>query len=219
MQGSFFDPNAARDPVWTQHVFWLLGQPEVILAIVGFVLFLAALLMFKHGLWQKLARNPLACAFVGLGVAVLLWGGVSAWLLGRTGVNSTYHDTYYVVAHFQYALGLAIMPFVFAVVYALFHRIIGVPYRRGLAWAHWLTAGLGIILLALPQHLLSSPAREDVFKSVDAIVRDLEIFSFLNGVAVIVTLTSVLIFAICLIEGILRRMKNGRASMPSRFES
>jgi cytochrome c oxidase subunit 1 len=70
------------------------------------------------------------------------------------------HDTYYVVAHFQYVLSLAVAFAFFATWYYLFPKVTGRHYSEVLAMLHfWLTAlGVGLLLFVWAW-LMSAPGR------------------------------------------------------------
>lgn len=210
MNADYFNPDAAADPVWRQHLYWVLGQPEIYLILLLLLVAVVALIAIRIVRDREIPKNKVALAFLIYGIALLVLGGISVRQLSNMSVTGAYHDTYYVVAHFHYVMGLAVMPFVFALAYFLYRLVIGVPYRRSLGWAHWGLYCLGSSLMAGPQLIWQSSSADRAFESVESVMQELDRTALLHSIAVIVTLTSVLIFAICLIEGLYRRIKHGR---------
>src|SRR5690349_11855649 len=63
-------------------------------------------------------------------------GGVTGVVLANAGVDYSFHDTYYVVAHFHYVLSLGAVFAIFAGFYYWFEKMWGVKYNVALGAAH-----------------------------------------------------------------------------------
>lgn len=63
-------------------------------------------------------------------------GGCSGLFLSHLGLNSSYHDSYYVIAHFHTMLSGAVMSGIFAAFYYYFGTFYGVRYSSFWAQAH-----------------------------------------------------------------------------------
>ncbi len=90
---------------------------------------------------------------LGLLVFAVMAGGAGI-ALSNSGVDRVYHDTYYVVAHFHYAMTLGLVFLVFAVFYLVIHKWTNrhVPF-----WAGATQFGLmfvGTLMTFVPQHFL-----------------------------------------------------------------
>jgi cytochrome c oxidase subunit 1 len=64
-------------------------------------------------------------------------GGVTGVVLANAGMDYTFHDTYYVVAHFHYVLSLGAIYSIFAGFYYWFEKMFGVKYNELLGLIHF----------------------------------------------------------------------------------
>ena len=83
-------------------------------------------------------------------------GGVTGVLLSNGGVDTYFHDTYYVVAHFHYVLSLGAVFAIFAAWYYWFGKMFGKPYNELLGKLHFWIFFIGVNLLFFPMHFLGS---------------------------------------------------------------
>ncbi len=81
-------------------------------------------------------------------------GGVTGVILANAGVDTYYHDTYYVVAHFHYVLSLGAVFAMFAGFYYWFGKMSGKPYNEVLGALHFWTFFVGVNVLFFPMHFL-----------------------------------------------------------------
>ena len=81
-------------------------------------------------------------------------GGVTGVVLSNAGVDRSFHDTYYVVAHFHYVLSLGAVFSLFGAWYYWFPKMYGYMYSEAIAkWHFWLMF-IGANLTFFPQHFL-----------------------------------------------------------------
>lgn len=101
---------------------------------------------------KLILRTPLLYAF---GFLVLFTiGGLSGVLLANSSLDTAFHDTYYVVAHFHYVLSLGAL---FAVLAGYYHwspRIIGFNYNEILGKIQFYSLLIGVNFLFFPMHFL-----------------------------------------------------------------
>jgi cytochrome c oxidase subunit I len=83
-------------------------------------------------------------------------GGVTGVLLSNAGVDTYFHDTYYVVAHFHYVLSLGAVFAIFAAWYYWFGKMFGKPYNELLGQLHFWIFFIGVNVLFFPMHFLGS---------------------------------------------------------------
>lgn len=101
---------------------------------------------------KLILRTPLLYAF---GFLILFTiGGLSGVLLANSSLDTAFHDTYYVVAHFHYVLSMGAL---FSLLAAYFHwspRIIGYEYNELLGKIQFYTMFIGVNILFGPMHFL-----------------------------------------------------------------
>ncbi len=81
-------------------------------------------------------------------------GGVTGVILANAGVDTYFHDTYYVVAHFHYVLSLGAVFAIFAGFYYWFGKMTGKPYNELLGQLHFWIFFVGVNVLFFPMHFL-----------------------------------------------------------------
>ena len=81
-------------------------------------------------------------------------GGVTGVVLSNAGVDRSFHDTYYVVAHFHYVLSLGAVFSLFGAWYYWAPKMTGYMYSEGIAKLHFWLMFIGANLAFFPQHFL-----------------------------------------------------------------
>ncbi|PZN94942.1 MAG: cytochrome c oxidase subunit I [Alphaproteobacteria bacterium] len=81
-------------------------------------------------------------------------GGVTGVILANAGVDTYFHDTYYVVAHFHYVLSLGAVFAIFAGFYYWFGKMTGKPYNEFLGKLHFWVFFVGVNVMFFPMHFL-----------------------------------------------------------------
>ncbi len=81
-------------------------------------------------------------------------GGVTGVVLANAGVDRVMQETYYVIAHFHYVMGIAAVFSIFAGWYYWFPKISGYMYSETLGKLHFWVMFVGVNILFFPQHFL-----------------------------------------------------------------
>jgi heme/copper-type cytochrome/quinol oxidase subunit 1 len=81
-------------------------------------------------------------------------GGVTGVACANCGLDLSFHDTYYVVAHFHYVLSIGAVFAVFAGFYYWLGKITGLHYPNTLSKVHFWTLFIGVNLTFFPMHFL-----------------------------------------------------------------
>ncbi len=85
-------------------------------------------------------------------------GGVTGVVLANAGIDTYFHDTYYVVAHFHYVLSLGAVFSLFAGWYYWFGKMWGRSYNELLGQLHFWLFFIGVNILFFPMHFLGLDA-------------------------------------------------------------
>ena len=131
-------------------------------------------------------------------------GGVTGVVLSNAGVDYSFQDTYYVVAHFHYVLSLGAVFAIFAGFYYWYEKMWGVKYNEVLGALHFWLMFVGVNIVFFPMHFLGAQGMPRRYVDYP------EAFAFWNGVSTdgyMITVAGIAVFIVMLAESAIRRRK------------
>ncbi|MBT5187298.1 MAG: cytochrome c oxidase subunit I [Kordiimonadaceae bacterium] len=81
-------------------------------------------------------------------------GGVTGVVLANAGVDTSFHDTYYVVAHFHYTMSMGALFSIYSGWYFWIGKMSGKPYPQLVSKIHFWLTFIGVNVIFFPQHFL-----------------------------------------------------------------
>ena len=144
---------------------------------------------------------------VALGFIILFTiGGVTGVVLANVSIDSTLHDTYYVIAHFHYVLSLGAVFGIFAGLYFWLPKMSGYLYNEWLARLQFTLMFVGVNLVFFPHHFLGLAGMPRRYADYpDALAG----WNFISSVGAYISAAGFLLFFIVVAEAMWRKRPAG----------
>jgi cytochrome c oxidase subunit I len=133
-------------------------------------------------------------------------GGVTGVVLANSGIDTSLHDTYYVVAHFHYVLSLGAVFAIFAGFFYWIPKMSGYRYNGFLAGLQFWVMFIGVNIIFFPQHFLGLQGMPRRYVDYPAAF---EYWNYISSVGYAITAFGVLIFLVTLAEMFIVKRKAG----------
>jgi cytochrome c oxidase subunit 1 len=120
--------------------------------------------------WGGSLRLTTAMLFSLGFVSIFVTGGLSGIFLAQPEIDSYFHDTYFVVAHFHLIMGIAALFGIFAATFYWFPLMFGRMMDEGLGKLHFYLTFVGAYSTFLPMHFAGfagNPRRYADFTTFD----------------------------------------------------
>jgi cytochrome c oxidase subunit 1 len=145
--------------VWGHHMFMSGMDPRLGMAFSLITLTIgvpSAIKTFNWlgTLWGARIRFTAAMLFAIGFVSLFVAGGITGLVLGQTGLDFIFHDTYYVVGHFHLIMGVAAIFGIFAATHYWFPKMFGRMMNETLGKLHFWLSFIGVYAIFVPIHLL-----------------------------------------------------------------
>jgi cytochrome c oxidase subunit 1 len=131
-------------------------------------------------------------------------GGVTGVALANAGLDYSYQDTYFVVAHFHYVLSLGAVFAIFAGFYYWFEKMWGVKYNETLGAIHFWITFVGVNLIFFPQHFLGNQGMPRRYVDYPEAFAQ---WNYVSSIGYAITLVGLVVFVFLLAEAAVRRRK------------
>jgi len=212
---AFSDP-AAGEAVLVQHVFWFLGQlePLVGLGIFAGVLLCTAAVAIMFWRRTEAGYQASAFAFMAFGVTLALLG-FAGWAQANRSIDTALHDTYYVVGHFHLTFLAGAGLLFLAVVYAGLTALFALAFRLRLAMLQVALFTCGVWLVSfVPLIFLNHAMPRRYVDYADGVPVQVQTAQTLVQIGYFATLTSLAVFAICIADAVINRLRTRQGSRP-----
>nr|ALV85091.1 cytochrome c oxidase subunit I [Schistosoma japonicum]ALV85115.1 cytochrome c oxidase subunit I [Schistosoma japonicum]ALV85151.1 cytochrome c oxidase subunit I [Schistosoma japonicum]ALV85175.1 cytochrome c oxidase subunit I [Schistosoma japonicum] len=144
------------------------------------------------------AADPILWWIVGF-IFLFTVGGVTGIVLSASALDSLFHDTWFVIAHFHYVLSLGSYSSVIIMFVWWWPFIIGCSLNKYLLQGHWLLSMVGFNLCFFPMHYLGVHGLPRRVSCYDPEFYLVNVFSSIGGV---LSVTSSMVFMFLLWESL-----------------
>ena len=118
-------------------------------------------------------------------------GGVTGIILANAAINTTLHDTYFVVAHFHYVLSMGALFGALAGFFYWFTLVTGRKFSESLAKIQFYTLFLGVNITFFPMHIIGVSGMPRRVLNYDPMFSD---WNFISTIGSYISMFSLFLF-------------------------
>ncbi len=188
--------------VWAHHMFtvgmdvdlkaYFMAATMIIAVPTGIKIF-----SWLATMWGGSIRMTIPMMWAQAFIFMFVIGGVTGVHMASAGLDTSIHDTYYIVSHFHYVLALGAVFAMFAGFTYWFGKMSGYLYNKWLAAAHFWFFFIGVNMIFFPQHFLGLQGMPRRYVDYPA---EFAFWNKVSSIGAIVTLVGVILFLIWIIE-------------------
>jgi cytochrome c oxidase subunit 1 len=143
-------------------------------------------------------RIQFTCAMLfALGfVSLFVTGGLSGLFLAQPTLDLYFHDTFFVVAHFHFVMGVAAIFGIFGGTYFWFPKMFGRMLNEGIGKVHFWLTFIGVYCIFMPMHFLGLVGRPRRYADLSGVnfLAPLHPVEFFISIAAFITIGAQFIF-------------------------
>jgi len=194
--------------VWAHHMYTVGMHPFLKAYFVAATLVIAVptgvkVFSWLATMWGGSIRFTIPMQWALAFIILFVIGGVTGVVLANASIDTLFHDTYFVVAHFHYVLSMGAVFGIFCGFYYWFGKMSGYLYNKYLAAAHFWLFFIGVNIVFMPQHFIDMKRR---YVDYPAEMTDL---NALSSFGIIPTGLGMLFFFLMLIEAFWKKRPAG----------
>lgn len=155
-------------------------------------------------MWGGSIRMTVPMMYAQAFIFMFVLGGVTGVTLANASADLVFHDTYFVVAHFHYVMGISAVLGMFAGFYYWFGKMSGCQYSEKLANLQFWVFFVGVNVLFMPQHfsgLAGMPRRIPDYPDAYAG------WNYLSSIGALITAVGTILFFVVIFEAFASRRK------------
>jgi cytochrome c oxidase subunit 1 len=129
-------------------------------------------------------------------VSLFVTGGLSGLFLAQPTLDLYFHDTFFVVAHFHFVMGVAAIFGIFAGTYFWFPKMFGRMLNEGIGKVHFWLTFVGVYCIFMPMHFLGMVGRPRRYADLTGVnfLAPLHNVEFFISIAAFITIGAQFIF-------------------------